>query len=409
MKFALYTNLVSPHTVPLAAELRKLFGEFSYIYQNHGGEPLRTESALVPIQDCAVCAADYPVEAKHILHNCDVLLTGVRDFDLMQKRTELGLLTIYQSERWFKPVCLTAISDSENARSGIWVSGFLKNLLPFAIRRAFRMIKLLRSKHFMYLPIGIHAAKDMARMCGLFSGDWRCLFRAPRVDFERRAGGRVWMSNCSASQRRYCLDRMRMWGYYVSQSNANLTVRKPQPLDASQVVRVLWVGRFLSLKRVDVIIKAVAECTKLRCSRGMHLPEIRLDIYGEGPEETRLKEMSFRCAETIQFFPPVPIAEVRRIMRGHDVFVLSSNAFEGWGAVVNEAIEEGMCVFGTYEAGASATILSERFLFHSGDWKRLRDLLIESAELSKWVNGIGSWSAEEAARTLAKVVAEVRK
>jgi glycosyltransferase involved in cell wall biosynthesis len=83
-------------------------------------------------------------------------------------------------------------------------------------------------------------------------------------------------------------------------------------------------------------------------------------------------------------------------MREHDVYVLSSNGYEGWGAVVSEALEEGMAVIGTHEAGSSATILPESNLFHAGDWRRLKELLERDVERV----GIGEWTAKSAAGVL---------
>ena len=87
-------------------------------------------------------------------------------------------------------------------------------------------------------------------------------------------------------------------------------------------------------------------------------------------------------------------------MREHDVYVLSSNAYEGWGAVVSEALEEGMLTFGTYEAGSSATILPESHLFHAGDWRTLAELLRKAASGELKPTGIGDWTAKFAASQL---------
>ena len=153
-------------------------------------------------------------------------------------------------------------------------------------------------------------------------------------------------------------------------------------------VQVLWVGRMLKLKRVDTIIKAVGECSKSK--------KITLDVYGVGPEEARLKKLAAEYGGVIKFYPPVPINEVRKLMREHDVYVLSSNGYEGWGAVVSEALEEGRAVVGTYEAGSSATILPESNLFHAGDWRKLKELLEGDVERV----GIGPWTAKSAAEVL---------
>jgi hypothetical protein len=80
-------------------------------------------------------------------------------------------------------------------------------------------------------------------------------------------------------------------------------------------------------------------------------------------------------------------------MRNHDVYVLSSNAQEGWGATLNEALEEGMKVIGTYEAGASATMLPYSNLYHCGNWRALKALL----ERGVPEVDIGEWTPEHAA------------
>ena len=73
----------------------------------------------------------------------------------------------------------------------------------------------------------------------------------------------------------------------------------------------------------------------------------------------------------------------------------------GWGAVLNEALEEGMEVVGTFEAGASATILPRENLFHAGDWRGLRRLLLSKHEKSTI---IGEWSVDSAARKLIELM-----
>lgn len=151
-------------------------------------------------------------------------------------------------------------------------------------------------------------------------------------------------------------------------------------------------------ERVDTIIRAVGEvAARSTCSARIN---IALDIYGAGTEEMRLKKMAAKYGDAIKFYPPVPIDQVRKLMREHDVYVLASNAYEGWGAVVSEALEEGMKVIGTYEAGSSATILPEECLFLAGDWRRPMRILLDN-HIPKI--GIESWSATNAAFALINV------
>ena len=384
MRVACYTNSLSPHQLPLAREIAAQVGEgnFCYIYRDAiTSERVRLGwGETKPPKWCKRGMDDSPE-----LIAADILYCGgMRPFDLFERRLAAGKKTLYMTERWFKPPV-----------------GLLRLCHPRYFRYALRLRRLMESNHFVVLPIGIHAARDMAWLCGLLSGNWRCMFRAPELEFERRPGGRFFLAAKGATRARwrktYCLDKMRMWGYFVEEGMAkrNDARKKTQ-------INILWVGRLLKLKRVDTIIRAVVElCTHSLCSAQ---PEISLDIYGTGPEENRLKKMAARYSSRIHFHPPVPISEVRRLMRSYDIYVLSSNGSEGWGAVVSEALAEGMQVVGTHEAGASATVLPESHLFCSGDWRGLGKLLSVVHTLPR--EALDVWSVRQAAVNFMKIAQE---
>ena len=376
----LYTNALSTHQIPIAKEIVKRIGpdNFRYIYTSNNEQKFQ-ESNTSESWIYYVPEGDF----EGWLGDADVVLSGLRCLDMFESRVKSVLKTFYMSERWFKPPI-----------------GMLRLLHPRYFNMAMRLVKLMRSEaSFTYLPIGIHAARDMARLCGLFAGDLRCLFRAPKLDFERRPGGRIYIRKQGIGNgeqnKKYCLDKMRMWGYFVEEGRGKREVVRDET-----VLRVLWVGRLLNLKRVDTIVRAVGEHANLKRVDNS-LPKITLDIYGTGPEETRLKKLAAKYDDVIKFYPPVPIDEVRRLMREHDIYVLASNAYEGWGAVVSEALEEGMNVIGTYEAGSSATILPKAQLFHAGDWRRLIKVLTSDNWMFK---NIGEWNAKRAAETITSFV-----
>ena len=132
---------------------------------------------------------------------------------------------------------------------------------------------------------------------------------------------------------------------------------------------------------------------------------LSLDIYGAGPEEVRLKKMAAKYGNVITFHPPVTMAEVRAVMRRHDVYVFASNSFDGWGAVVPEALEEGMLVIGTYEAGASSALLPRENLFHCGDRRALAKKLNDISKVKR-VRLPEGFTPAGAAKRLLSVVAE---
>jgi len=395
IRIVLYTNVISPHQLPLARELAARVGDdhFRYVYvevsdKDHGGLGWMLD---VPKWCVHVGAADVGAW----LENADVLLSGLRCFDLFERRAKKGLKNFYMTERWFKPPM-----------------GIARLLHPRYFGYARRLCALMESGGVVGLPIGVHAAKDMARMCGLLHGDMRCFYCVPELEFERRPVGRIWLKD-DRNRRRYCLDKMRMWGYFVESSkfrvkrskfNVDDDIRKhTNPSSQLPTIKVLWVGRLLEWKRVDTIIRAVgnlatgASANKLRDpTHNFDFLKIVLDIYGTGPEEARLKKLAGKYGDAIRFYPPVPIVEVRRLMHEHDVYVLASNGYEGWGAVVNEALEERMNVIGTYEAGASATLLLGNCLYQEGDLSGLMQLLKNKLP----VGDIGSWGVGNAAKRL---------
>ncbi len=361
MRFVLYTGALSEHQLPLAREIARRVGEdrFRYVYTNTHGQSFQAGAANEPW----IAFGPHPW-----LESADVMLTGMRDADLFARRAAKGLKTFYMSERWFKPA--------------LGIGRLL--CLPY-FRMARRLVRLMASGKLVYLPMGVWAARDMARLAGLLAGDARCLFRAPAVSFAPEPLGAVagfpWM---------------RMWGYFVAPSDAARARQADADL-GGRALRVLWVGRLLAWKRVDTLFKAAAAC--------LEKFSLALTVVGDGPERARLERLGRRLFAgrpgVLDFRHSVPIGEVRTLMRAHDVYVLPSNGYEGWGAVVSEALEEGMSVLGTFEAGASATMLPKERLFRAGDWRALARLLEKAREGALPPCAIGDWTAANAAERLA--------
>lgn len=360
MKLVFYTASVSPHQSPFAKELAQIVGvdNFRSVYHHH---PCQDRIDMgwpsSPTEEWELVLPDHIRECRDMVENSDILLCGIRDVDLFERRSRRGLITAYCCERWFKPFHLFAFG-SGNRKVDVDVSGRVRMLVPRYRKMANRIMDLVKTdKNFYLYPYGIHAANDFA---WLLKG----------------------MGN----------DKIRTFGYSVSPSSA-LTVNRPE----HDTIRILWVGRFLRLKRVADIVQAVclANCQNKQAQK----KRISLSIFGSGPEEGNLRGLVARlqAQSYVSLQPPVRNDEVRSLMRQHDVYVLSSNALEGWGAVVNEALEEGMVVIGTREAGASGTILPSNCQYSAGDVEELARLLVN---LPRTI-GIGKWSAKECAKRFA--------
>ena len=337
----------------------------------------------------ALDARQHPECAREWLEDCPCLMSGCRDYDLFERRVKRQLVTFYSGERWFKQL---PVFDGNCD-----LPGWLRLFSPNFFRMASRMRKLLRGKRpFYYLPDGIWAANDMLRLVNWLG----CNFRPVHLSVRRTPGGVV-------QNRGRAFDRVRLWGYFVSPSTERLAQSCKRDAAA---LKILWVGRLLDWKCVDTVVRAV--CVHADMNSHGRKPGMMLDVYGSGPMEESLKLLAKGHEEFICFHRTVEINKVRDLMREHDVYVLASNAREGWGAVTNEALEEGMHVLGTYEAGSSATMLDDKDLFHAGDWRRLQVLLErcldEKQRSTLKGQGIGEWSAEKAAEKMVAFMNEVQ-
>jgi glycosyltransferase involved in cell wall biosynthesis len=94
---------------------------------------------------------------------------------------------------------------------------------------------------------------------------------------------------------------------------------------------ILFAGRLLAHKNVDVLLRAVALMTE-------GCPHLRCRIVGEGPERLRLEALSSELglADQVVFHDFLPGTEIYGVMKSATVFALPSIR-EGFGAVVLEA------------------------------------------------------------------------
>lgn len=379
MKFVLYTVCISPHQLPFMRLIANALssGECRYIYpevlENGRKELGWTEEQ----EKWLVYEKDSPEECRDLLENCDVLISGIRDFDLFEKRVQKGLITIYSSERWLKPILF---KDFE-------IPGILKLLHPGYLKMALRFRRLLKDADntFYYYPISMNAARDAALICSGCSD----------IEFDRKPGGCV-IPNSDKTWKK----KLRLWGYFVESCNSDRKIQAEQRvlqraelIEGKRPLRILWVGRMLALKNVDRIIEAF-RLAVIKAGAG----KMTLTLVGDGPEKEKLVEMSNSLP--VEFKPFVPINEVRQVMQEHDLYIFASNSFDGWGAVVSEAIEEGMMVLASRESGAGATVLPDDCVFDCEDVKGLSELILNYSKLP--VIDPEIWSVRSAADHILK-------
>lgn len=327
--------------------------------------------------------ADYPNEkdspvARTEAEKADVLLDMLRELDIFEKRCHAGLPTYYWGERWFKP-----ISIGVGARCRCSLPGWVRMLVPSYWKMAKRFGKLMDDPNFYVLPIGVHAARDLIKIYHVIHGKISYLWRTPKNTIERKLGGAV-----------EDFPRMKLWAYFVAPRTEQRVINEKCKVISEGTLKVLWAGRMIGCKRVDVLVKAVRRVVESGKRK------IELTLIGEGPERARLEKLA-KGADFITFSPYVKNDELRKLMRAADLYVMPSNGEEGWGAAVSEALAEGCDVISTREAGSSATLLEDEYLYSSNSVDELAEKLIVFKPSGKRFDA-KSWSGERAADLVRK-------
>ncbi len=103
-------------------------------------------------------------------------------------------------------------------------------------------------------------------------------------------------------------------------------------------LRLLYAGRLLYWKGVHVAIEAMTALVN-------RIPNVRLTIVGDGPEEGRLKaDVALRkLAGNVDFIPRMPQEKFLRLYDSHDLLLFPS-LHDSSGGVVLEALSQGMPV-----------------------------------------------------------------
>jgi glycosyltransferase involved in cell wall biosynthesis len=124
------------------------------------------------------------------------------------------------------------------------------------------------------------------------------------------------------------------------------------------------------------------------------LPHCRLDIVGEGRclADWKHEAAQSTASAQIHFKPPVPHDSVAQLFAQADLLLLASK-YDGWGAVVNEALMCGVPVVCSDHCGAADLLRGpwRGSVFKAGSVKGLRTALRD------WIV-LGKRSAERSAR-----------
>ena len=170
---------------------------------------------------------------------------------------------------------------------------------------------------------------------------------------------------------------------------------------------LLWVGRFIDWKHPEIPV----EIAKRLKNDGY---EFELDMIGSGEliDDTRDKVRAAGLADQVRIPGAVTPVEVRAKMEQSQIFVSTSDRNEGWGAVINEAMNSACATVACKDIGSAPYLITDMengVLFEDGNidslYRKIKWLL-DNPEETKKIGAranrtiVEEWNARRAAERL---------
>jgi len=148
---------------------------------------------------------------------------------------------------------------------------------------------------------------------------------------------------------------------------------------------ILWSGRLIDWKHPELVLELAKKLKE------DNIP-FHFNVMGMGEMEAELKEKTaaLNLTDEITFLGGVPCDKVRPIMEKSQIFLHTADFNEGWGVVINEALNSGCAVLASHAIGAVPYLIRNNqngLIYRNGDfddlYNSLKKLLCDKALCEK--------------------------
>lgn len=323
MKVAFFSNFLNHHQLPLCLELSKRENvQFVFV----ATEPVEQERLDMGYADMnkeydfvlrAYESEENFRKAERLAVDCDVMIFGAAPLSYLEKRMEEGKTTFYFSERIL--------------RKGYW-----RRFIPTTYKKIYNAYLRYKNKPLYILAASAYASYDL-KLCGF--NEKKCY----------------------------------KWGYFpeIAMDEAQELLRKKQD---NQKVEILYAGRLLKIKNVLDTVKAIDLLVQEK------VDNVHFTIVGEGEQKQEIENyiQKKKLQEYVTLLPFKKHNEIKEYMAKADIYVFSSNHYEGWGAVVNEAMASACAMAVSHAAGSVPYLIQNEkngLIYQCGNVKELAHLL----------------------------------
>lgn len=197
--------------------------------------------------------------------------------------------------------------------------------------------------------------------------------------------------------------KMLKWGYFPAVRHYDVDKLMKEKKSAT----ILWAARFLDWKHPE----AALSCAAYLKAAGLNF---HMNIVGDGEMrplvEQLMKEYALEdCVTLLGYRKP---DEVRALMEQSQIYLATSDRKEGWGAVINEAMNSGCAVVASHMMGAAPYLIRQGengVIYRDGNQGNLNAIVEQLLQDPVLCEGMGrtaigtierEWNAEIAARRL---------
>lgn len=354
MKITMYSNYLNHHQLPLCEAFNRLTdNQFTFVATSQIGKE-RLALGYHDMNDKPFVISTSEGEeqqelAQQLDLESDIVIVGDAPEEYVRNRIRQGKQTFRHHERIYK-------------------KGRIYALHPGSIHMALTRHNTYRQDPLYLLCAGAYVAKDFA-LLGSYIG------------------------------------KTYKWGYFpelIEQNKQHMCSVKE-----NKITKLLWVGRFIPYKHPDIPVEIAR-----RLKQDGY--EFELNMIGTGELISEIGSMihKYHLEGNVHLLGPMHPEEVRTYMEQANIFLFTSNQEEGWGAVLNEAMNSCCAVVASDAIGAVPYLLNDRvngLIYKDGNlndcYEKIKILFddLEYASEVGWESYLtlkNEWNAEIAAERL---------
>ncbi len=190
--------------------------------------------------------------------------------------------------------------------------------------------------------------------------------------------------------------KMYKWGYFPRTELYDVD-RLIEGKGYGELPYILWAGRLIDWKHAELALETAEYLQNKNIA-------FHMDIIGGGDMEAGLREMLDRkgLSGSVKMAGFKTPGEVRRYMERADIFLFTSDRQEGWGAVLNEAMNSACAVVADHMIGAVPYLIRNEhngIIYRDGD----KQQLFKETERLVMEPGLRRELGENAYRTITEV------